>query len=342
MKYPRQEPPNAVQIELVEGCNLRCEICGLNGIRGKANDYKHMKAPTLQRLMDQMVELKWNPRVEFAMHGEPTMHHNYVAMIAVARGAAPKLQLMMTSNGGGLLGGDGPLENIRQLFASGLNVLALDDYEHAKIVPKIRDKLAKNTVDGVLAWKDGMAVDVYEYPENPKGNPHARDHISVQKLVFVRDIVAASKGTHSLINNHAGAGAPPNEKGAGKRCAKPFRELSVRWDGEVACCCNDWRGSYKAGNVVKDGLDAVWNGKAMGAIRVALYHGRRDMMKACSGCDAISYRVGLLPDKLGKEDLPAPDASVRRDIAAAEKGEPLTKPVLRPWEKPDGRSQAKG
>lgn len=28
----------------------------------------------------------------------------------------------------------------------------------------------------------------------------------------------------------------------GKRCAMPFREMAIRWDGSVALCCDDWRG----------------------------------------------------------------------------------------------------
>lgn len=313
-----QEPPFAVQIELVEGCNLRCPFCGLNGIRGKDNDYKMMKADALSGLIDEMVKLDWNPRIEFAMHGEPTMHESFVGMVAAVRAAAPKYQIMMTSNGGGLLRKPGPRKNIIALFEAGLNVLALDDYQHANIVPKIRkDLLATET------WK------TYEYPQDSAGNPHARGH--KQSLVFIQAIDLATEGTHSHLNNHAGAGAPPNDSAQGKRCAKPFRELSVRWDGSVAVCCNDWRGLYKCGNVFDDGLEAVWNGAAMDAARRKLYHGQRDF-GPCLGCDARSDRVGLLPDKFGKEDLPHPTAATNKTIAGALRGASYTKAVLRPWE----------
>jgi hypothetical protein len=337
MKYPHQEPPNAVQIELVEGCNLRCAVCGLNGIRGKANDYKAMKPATLKSAIDQMVILGWNPRIEFAMHGEPSMHPDFNGMIRVAREAGPRFQIMMTSNGGGFLGKPGPAQNVRQFFEAGGNVLAFDDYENANLVPKIRKALEPVTNEnGLIEFEGGPFVDVYDYPQNPKGNPHSRGHVSDSRLVFIQDLITASKGTHSHVNNHAGAGGPPNENGQGKRCAKPFRELSIRWDGSVAVCCNDWRGVYQCGNVVTDGLDKVWNGRAMGAARVKLYHRERDF-GPCKGCDAISHRVGLLPDKLGKEELPRPDAGVKKDIAAALAKGPLTKPVLRPWEKTNAK-----
>jgi hypothetical protein len=83
---------------------------------------------------------------------------------------------------------------------------------------------------------------------------------------------------------------------------------------------------------VKDGLDEVWNGDAMYAARVKLYHGERDF-GPCAKCDATSYRVGLLPDKLGKQTLPKPDAKVKAMLAKALAGKPYATPVLRPWEK---------
>lgn len=330
MKY-QQEPPNAVQIELVEGCNLRCAVCGLNGIRGKDNDYKAMKPATLASSIKQMVELGWNPRIEFAMHGEPSMHPDFNAMIATAREAGPRFQIMMTSNGGGFLSKPGAEAKVRGFFEAGGNVLAFDDYENANLVPKIRKALATDQDGAMLTFGDSITVNVYEYPQNEKGNPHQREPLSKRRLVFIQDLITASRGTHSHVNNHAGAGGPPNEKGVGKRCAKPFRELSIRWDGNVAICCNDWRGMYQCGNVVKDGLDAVWNGPAMQAARQKLVLGQRDF-GPCKGCDALSTRVGLLPDKLGKDTLPKPGPATKKAIEAALARKPYTKPVLRPWE----------
>jgi MoaA/NifB/PqqE/SkfB family radical SAM enzyme len=320
MKYRPQEPPNAVQIELAEGCNLRCAVCGLNGIRGKDNDYKFMDPIVLESLILQMVKLNWNPRIEFAMHGEPSMHPDFAGMVAIARKAAPQYHIMMTSNGGGFLRKPGPLANVQAAFAAGLNVLAFDDYVGANIVPKIRKVISAEALPGIR---------VYEYPRQSDGNPHQRK--PGQMLTFIEDLINATKGTHSHVNNHAGAGGPPNSDGEGKRCAKPFRELSVRWDGNVAVCCNDWRGIYQCGNVYKDSVATVWNSPAMGAARVKLYHRERDF-GPCKGCDAKSHRVGLLPDKFGKVELATPDSSVAKDIAKALSRGPLTVPVKRPWE----------
>lgn len=324
MSYRNQEPPNAVQIELVEGCQLRCTMCGLNGIRGKENDYKLMEQGTLRSLLNQMKELKWNSRIEFAMHGEPSMHPNLADMVMWVKHTNPAWHLMLTSNGGGFLKSPGPASRIAHLFRLGLDTLALDDYQNVKIVPKIRAEMTLGTLP--------EEIKIYDYPSGgDDANPHTR--VKFKRLIYVEDILHATSGTHSHINNHAGSGAPLNDNGVGKRCAKPFRELAVRWDGNVAVCCNDWRGVYHCGNVTAqcNGLAAVWNGAAMGAARAKLYHGQRDF-GPCKGCDATSYRVGLLPDKFGKETLPKPNASVEFDVMTALEGQPYTQPVLREWE----------
>jgi radical SAM protein with 4Fe4S-binding SPASM domain len=217
----------------------------------------------------------------------------------------------------------------RAAFAAGLNVLAFDDYVNAKLVPKIRAVVKQ--IDGTTSARvcrvsGSTSILRIQTAILISASPG-------QMLTFIEDLINANKGTHSHVNNHAGAGGPPNDRRQGKRCAKPFRELSIRWDGSVAGCCNMWRGEFKCGNVAADGLTKVWNGKAFGALRTALYHGRRDMIPECSGCDAKSHRVGLLPDKFGKESLPLPDKSVLANIKQAISGPPLTAPVLRPWEK---------
>lgn len=340
-----------MQIEATEGCNLRCGFCGLSGIRGKENNYKFMSPGTAAQIAAGIKELGWNPRIEFAMHGEPTMNPHLPIIIKMFREFLPSCQIMITSNGGGLAGSD-PAANIGTLFEKGADVIALDEYHNINIVPKIFDKLATsiNDFDGNWSGRDigrnvlhnDHSVFVYRYPRDlDLGNPHRRH--GKKRLIWISPIDTNADGTHATLNNHAGAGAPKNQSAAGKRCAKPFRELSIRWNGSVAVCCNDWRGEYVIGNVhdtmlgdePDEILSAIWNHPRMQAARIKLYRGQRDF-GPCDGCDALSYRVGLLPDKKGKDDLPHYEESrafVDEQIAEALAAGPLTMPVKREWER---------
>lgn len=316
-KNYKQHPPWAIQLELIEGCNLRCSFCGLNAIRSKDNDLKLLTPKLAKTIIDRIEEEGWTSRLEFAMHGEPTLNSQGLEIVTEFRSRLPKHHLMMTSNGGGLL--KDPTKLIDGYLRS-LNVLALDWYEGVKIVPKL------------LEQYKGIYKPLY-YPQEPKANPHRRRKLNEHDLVIVQDIAKATKGTHSTLNNHAGSGSPPNQNAQGKRCAKPFRELSIRWDGSVAICCNDWPGYYKCGNILDSSLDEIWNGSAFVAARKKLYHGERDF-GPCNGCDATSYRTGLLPDAMGKESLPRVNTSDLLAIEKALAGSPYTEPIPREWQLP--------
>lgn len=319
-----QSAPFSIQIEFTEGCNLRCPFCGLQGIREVGvKNYKMMSEETLRTIGRQA--RVWGSRLEIAMHGEPTMHSDWIGMIrALKEEVGDHCQIMMTSNGGGLL--PNPLEKIEAAFAAGLDILALDEYDGIKIVSKVRDAMAEAHDHNAWVHK------VYEYPEDSRGNPHHRNKKS--DLPFV-SLMADPSTTHSAktpsLTNHCGAAFPLNDKQNGKRCHRPFREMSVRWDGNVAVCCNDWRGDFKCGNVVADGMEAVWQSPAFDAARRKLYRGERDF-GPCKGCDARSYRVGLLPDPAGRDEMPEMDADAQAALEAAMVGPSYTVKVPRPWE----------
>lgn len=327
-----QEPPFAVQIEPVEGCPLRCNFCGLSGIRGKKHDYKYMALATAKAIAYGIDMAGWNVRLEFAMHGEPTKHPRLPKLVSIFREILPDAPILVTSNGAGLVGN--PIDAVCHLFENGVTTLAIDEYQGVRWAQKIREGLGGAAADpeatSELAFILNPEVDYYEYPAEPKGNPHRRT--GRRRLVFIAPIDQATEGTHSLLNNHAGAGAPKNSSGEGKRCAKPFRELSFRHDGSVAVCCNDWRGELPIGNIHTHSLIEIWQHPRMQAVRRLLYHGQR-IVPPCLGCDATSYRVGLLPDKKGKHRMAHHTLADLQVLSEALAEGPLTTPVLRDWEK---------
>lgn len=324
VKINRDVPtPYAVQIEPTEGCSLGCSFCGIQSIRKNGADaelgihgknsapYRFMELGVLEKFAKEAADAAWNPRWEFAMHGEPTMHPNLEGMIAIIRKYHPKGYIMITSNGSGLL--KDTVKKVNAYFAAGLNTLALDDYKHSGgWVDKIRGALADDT-----AWLLNN-VTAYEYPRDGEGNPHARHN--KKKLVFIHDISDNSTGTHQLTNQ---GGNAFHTRDVAERCAKPFREFSIRWDGNVAICCDDWKGQYKIGNVVTSTPDELWYSEAFEAARRKLYAADR-RFGPCKGCDVRTLRNGLLPDKLGKSEMDAPDAETMTTIGKALRGRVFT------------------
>jgi radical SAM protein with 4Fe4S-binding SPASM domain len=318
-----QEPPFAIQLEPVEGCTLACSFCGIQSIRdnganadagrhGKHSPpYRFMFWGTVHRVATEAARLGWNPRWEFAMHGEPTLHKDLELMVRIIREHHPKGYIMVTSNGSGLLGTDG-LSKIKVLFKAGLNTLALDMYNHAPFKDKLTDiTLAAEEILDLVGPDDAGFDTVYRYPRDKAGNPHKRH--ARRMVTLVSDISDNSTGTHQLTNQGGNSFAVER---LDQRCAKPFRELSVRWDGHVALCCDDWPGRYKVGNVNAMPLDELWNHPRFEAARRMLYHSLRDF-GPCAGCNVRTHRNGLLPDKHGKLAMPRPDATTRKHIGDA-------------------------
>lgn len=311
-----QDAPFALQMDPVEGCNLACSFCAIASIgagRVKRGNEKFMPLEIAQSVAQQVKELGWNPRVEYAMHGEPTLHPDLPGLISPFK----DYYTLVTSNGGGLL--MDTVSRVQALFDAGLNTLALDDYETNRMIERFLEK-AGHTMGAA-------PFNILFYPADKSASPHTRS--KGHRVIIVQDLTEATAGTHSDVHNSAGDAGPLDRDMNTARCAKPFREISVRWDGNVAICCNDWPGTYKIGNVMQEGLEEIWQHERMQAARKALYNRRRDLVPVCDGCTAKSYRVGLLPDKKGAVDLPMPTVDDLLTIEEACEGEPYT-PRVRP------------
>jgi MoaA/NifB/PqqE/SkfB family radical SAM enzyme len=320
-----------MKVELTEGCNLRCGFCGLQGIREKGDKtYKFLTVEHARFIAEQVRDLGWNSRFEFAMRGEPTINPDFIDIVRAFRTILPQASLMMTSNGAGFLrrirGYDEThsiIDNLHELFAAGLNVLCLDDYQGVNLVPRIRAAIEHPPLNTLPP--------MFEYPDQKAGNPYGRHKPSTKMIVFFKDISIPQDGVHNYLSNHCGGAAPLNDKKKGKRCARPFREFAIHYNGNVPICCNDWRGVFKAGNVFVQGLGAVWQSAYLDAARRKLYRGERDF-GPCLGCDSHSHRTGILPDPAGRDTMPAMDPEAEAALKAAVEGSSYTVPVLRAWE----------
>lgn len=323
-KYKIAEP-NCIQIEPAEGCTLACSFCALQTLRDNGADrelevhgtkgsspFRFFDVAGAHFVASEMARLKWTSRIEFAMHGEPTANPKIVEIIAAFRSHLPENSLMLTSNGSGI--NKDPEAMITALFAAGLNTLVLDDYAHSQFLSRIKPWLEET---------GSMLFPVYHYPKD-KGkkdaNPHHRS--SAQRIFVIADITQNTDGTHKLTNQGGNSGGAA-KKNLLRRCAKPFREMAIRWDGNVALCCDDWPGKYKIGNVFELGLEGIWHHDHFEAARRRLYAKDRNF-GPCKGCDVTTPRDGILPDKQGKDTMSAPDKESDSFIGAALKGQPFS------------------
>jgi MoaA/NifB/PqqE/SkfB family radical SAM enzyme len=67
-------------------------------------------------------------------------------------------------------------------------------------------------------------------------------------------------------------------------CPLPFRTMTILSDGRVTLCCHDWGPAVTVGDLTKQSLLEVWNGKVMNDYRYLLYTGRAQDSLVCSNC----------------------------------------------------------
>lgn len=311
--------PNALQIELVQGCNRHCSFCGVQGMENKVH---YTTKEILKRQLELIAESKYNPRIQLIGHGEPTLHPKFFQCVKMIRKALPKHYIQVYTNGY-LVHKD--LSSLCQMFEAGLNDVTLDEYKDNKFDDEEITQLLQKFEE-----EKGIHVD---FVRMRKGVPLYGPKTHTRYRLLVVPAIDESKIAISRsLNNHCGAGMPPSSELRDRHCTRIFRELIFRWDGWADLCCSNYRGQYPVVNVMDESvkcLDDIWRHPRLEAARRILYHDHR-VFFPCNVCNLLPIREGLLPDHLGKQEMEKP---TKEDYEIVnEKHKPLSVMVEREWE----------
>ena len=310
-----QQPPFSIQVEFTEGCNRGCNFCGLRGMRKKGTEpWYFMTKETATRIADEIVKAGWHSRIIFSMHGEPTLNKNWMRLIKLFRKKLPTTVLSLMTNGYDLVLRAENAEDlsaiIEEIKDTGLNDLIIDTYTTGDDGYRLMGLCEENKIP---------------YKVLSSGTPLYGSSSRKFRILFnppIQTEEGAAINRH--LCNHCGAAAPLDDSYDGKRCARPFREMTFRWDGAVALCCNDFRGQYPIGNIMATDIEELWQSKRFKAARILLYAGERSAFVPCKGCNALSHRVGLLPDLKGQQPMPEATDKIRKFAQSiAKTNEPL-------------------
>lgn len=325
--FSGQYPPAVVQIEPVEGCLWRCPSCAVAGIRhqgldsGSASDIRTMRVEDAVHIVAQIRCLGWtDTRIEISGRGEPLMHPRLVEMVRLMRADHRSIPIYLLTSGMGMTEQPGMLTRLIELFGAGVNCITITEHDE-RIVRAALDIRRVLTREGIR---------VQENPGVGMGASSKRIRPPMRILTFRSP--PGSTGTYETRRrNMAGVAGQLSYEYMDVRCPRPFRELAVRWDGNVALCSDDWRGVYKCGSVLGGQLAAVWDGEPMVAARRQLMVRRRDIA-LCRNCDSHGQNTDNLPDPDILMTLRPPDDESAAAVARAQEGAPYTPPVRRAWE----------
>lgn len=303
--------PNSFNIETVQGCNRRCEFCGTMGME-KVLHFVEMN--TIKHTLKLIQEANYVPRIRLGAHGEPTLHPNICNIVKAIRTALPKSPISLFTNGTVIAKKP---ELIDGLFRAGLNNLIVDEYSDSPMGKFIR---ANPIAQKYKIVEQGEGTSLLIGIKN-----------SDKRICIVPPIDGDNNTINRRICNQCGAATPPLKKPMNKKCSVIFREMTIRWDGNIAICCNDFRGYYFVTNIMEcKHLEDAWFHPRFESARKILYKGERSFFP-CNVCNVRGNRVGLLPDCAGKKDMPKP---TEKDYEIARKVyPPLAVIEKRSWEK---------
>lgn len=324
-------PPYEVRLELTEGCHLRCQHCGISGIRRPGDTtLRHMPRDVWLAAVSEIQERQWQSVVVLSGRGEPLLYPNLENSIDAMRRLLPVNSIWMETSGHGLVRRG--LRDPDLVFIEAANSMALL-MEAGLSVMIVRRRAGSEMVWDCL---DERTSELYQHTgavvhRGLPGGRHDPDFSNRRKIslrhVWLAPDNERSPRSHSPAWSHTGAGAEPSiEPGVLHVCKLPHHEMSVRWDGRVQLCQEDWRGELCLGDTTRQSLYDVWYGPVARAVRSRASHGYRGL-RPCNTCDRRAGRVQVPELRI------PPTEEDRATVEEALRAGRMTKRVVRPWER---------
>lgn len=300
----RQSPkvlgrPVNVTIEPTNMCNLNCPVCETGaGILGRAD--AHMSLAEFETIARKIAPN--TNTLMFYFMGEPFLNRQAYEMIA--RGKTLGIPFITTCTNGDAV-------NPRKLVESGLDEISfqiggLTQETHAtyrinsnldRVIGNIRETVRikkelkasiRITVGFILMKHNEHELDDFHRFVKEVGADDAnvidacvrdmeqgRKYLTTDTKNWYYDVESFRKG---LLRPKI---LPKNE------CPWIFYSMAIYVNGDVVPCCRDTTGKFIMGNLLRQGLDEVWNGEPFQAYRKKL-HGNQagiSICRLCSGYD---------------------------------------------------------
>lgn len=283
--------PFVLFIEPTNLCNMRCRFCPTSDkTLTKMRPNGSMTWETYCKLIDDIADFSGRlKRINFYKDGESLLHKRFCDMVKLAKEKEISESLWLKTNGLLL----NPVLN-QKLIDSGLDMIGISvthiteegykrisdvDIDYKKFKENVRDlynrrkdcKIYIKIADTDLSQSD---KDIFFEDFGDMA-----DYIAVEGLHgwSMSDVKDFTMGTKSDTFD----GVPFTRK---EVCPWPFYELAINWNGSVSLCNEDWVHGTVVGDIHKESLKAIWNGKRLYDMQKMMLEGRRSENKVCKNC----------------------------------------------------------
>jgi radical SAM protein with 4Fe4S-binding SPASM domain len=331
-KKPLQEllpirTPISAHIDVSSVCNYKCSFCfqaDAPGMKAAGLKRGFMSSEMFNKIVDELCEFPQKiKKIKIGNHGEPTLNPNVIEMVRYAAESGCAEIVEMFTNGSKLV----PELN-RGLVDAGLQRInisleGLSDQRYfdvagvrqdfQEIISGVRDlyekknaakselKIYVKIADHAHALKKD-STEIFILTEEEKAYFHETfgpicDEIFVEKVVPQWAETQLNK--QNEVEDTGMYGQKINNSWK-EVCPFIFMYLHFNCDGTVSPCTLDWPRKVVVGNVEKNTVSEIWNGKSLKELQVAMLAGKRNCIDFCSACSApmVCVEEDLDADKL--------------------------------------------
>lgn len=273
--------PRRVTVELTNHCNLNCTMCPRRFMTGPRG---FMAGSLFTRIIDEIAVHPGTVLVPF-FRGEALLHPDFLTMISYAKPRVGSVQLATNAT------------LMDPVIADALVALGVDfvSFSIDSVDPDIYGSVRRNADLGDVlrnieylctmkqernAKKPQIQVSVVETDDTAEGVEEFIRFWSgkVDRVRVYRE--------HSRDGHFGSLGGERDEGPSKSRqpCLKPFNDLVVYWNGEVALCNHHWNRTAPLGSVHDRSIQEIWRSDAYELQRRA-QRGMGEMEDLCRVCD---------------------------------------------------------
>tara|TARA_R110002074_G_scaffold113838_7_gene243540 strand:- start:223 stop:1218 length:996 start_codon:yes stop_codon:yes gene_type:complete len=271
--------PERVLIDISGKCNLRCPMCLVHGLDDeglKSLAIGDMSFDDVQSIVNELPE--GHSMIQPNMWGEPTLAPNFREHVMGMK--ARKQAIALNTNGLTL---NEKLQEfvcdaeVDSVFFS-IDAITNETLKKVRGVAQL-EKIERNLLSLLKTRGDRKLPRIGATFTLQEANEQEVEDF-IDRWVPHVDVVRIG----SVFEDGKLRGVEAKE--ARVPCSALYTTLPIHYDGDALICCLDGLAEHRVGNVIKDGVEAVWNGDELNRVRRLHEEGRWDEVPLCKDCNA--------------------------------------------------------
>lgn len=279
-------PPYQFTIEPTNICNLKCNFC-------PQSDPEHRNLRPAGQLTEENLKLflerrkkirPGNNNINFTLDGEPLINKGFPRFLELAAG--DDLFSIFASNGILLT------PDVADRFAKTAPFSVSIDFASDKsIFESIRGKrgnfdlIYENLLHLIKRADTSRNVHLNINDITSFSGVDAADSLIKMKGLFPKNTSGRVRFFSRQFHNFCGHLDFELQKKQYRLCPYPWVQMAVAYNGDCVPCCRDTSARSVLGNVFRDEIMNIWDGREYRQFRHNLLNGQPELNAACKNCD---------------------------------------------------------